>query len=207
MAAGSTGWGVNSIRKLFTGFALVFQCWSTFGAEVGENVGVRGSAAHVVVVVWDGMRPDFVTEQYCPTLHQLAREGVFFKNHHPVYISTTEVNGTALATGMYPQESGIIGNSEFRPAINARQKVRTEAFSTIRAGDKHANEHYLSLPTIEELLHLEGKRTVVAGAKPVVLLHDRADRGNDSASLVLCAGKTLPENLAKKLKNLGEFPA
>ena len=29
---------------------------------------------HVVVVVWDGMRPDFVTEQTTPTLWKLARE-------------------------------------------------------------------------------------------------------------------------------------
>src|SRR5215475_909006 len=114
----------------------------------------KGSALHVVVVVWDGMRPDFVRDQNCPTLFELARQGVFFKNHHPVYVSTTEVNGTALATGMYPQESGIIGNSEFRPAINARQRVRTEALSTVRAGDEHAKDHYLRFPTIEELLHL-----------------------------------------------------
>ena len=37
---------------------------------------------HVVVVVWDGMRPDFVTEQNAPTLWQLSKSGVFFRNHH-----------------------------------------------------------------------------------------------------------------------------
>src|SRR5579885_3600419 len=55
-------------------------------------------AEHIVVVVWDGMRPDFVSPQFTPHLHQLASEGVFFRNHHPVYVSSTEVNGTALAT-------------------------------------------------------------------------------------------------------------
>jgi arylsulfatase A-like enzyme len=167
----------------------------------------KGIASHVVVVIWDGMRPDFVSDRNCPTLFRLGRTGVFSKNHHPVYISTTEVNGTALATGMYPQESGIIGNSEFRPAINARQRVRTEALSTVRAGDKCANNHYLAFPTIEELLHLNGNRTVIAGAKPVVLLHDRAEREKNSASVVLYAGKAVPENLEKELtKKLGEFP-
>jgi arylsulfatase A-like enzyme len=198
---------VSGIHKLFTGFALVLFGWLMPIAARAE-LPARGNASHVVVVVWDGMRPDFVTEQNCPTLFRLARQGVFFKNHHPVYISTTEVNGTALATGMYPQESGIIGNSEFRPVINAKQRVRTEALGTVRKGDECANNHYLNFPTIEELLHLQGKRTVIAGAKPVVLLHDRAERENDSENAVLCAGRTLPENLARELiQKLGEFPA
>ena len=31
---------------------------------------------HVVVIVWDGMRPDFVSEQNTPALWKLARSGV-----------------------------------------------------------------------------------------------------------------------------------
>src|SRR6267378_5581188 len=73
---------------------------------------------HVVVVVWDGMRPDFVNETNTPTLYQLAREGVFFQNHHAVYLCSTEVNGTAIATGCYPNRSGILANREYRPTIN-----------------------------------------------------------------------------------------
>src|ERR1035438_4426881 len=68
-----------------------------------------GKAEQVVVVVWDGMRPDFVSETNTPTLHQLAREGVFFQNHHAVFLSSTEVNATAMATGCYPNRSGILG--------------------------------------------------------------------------------------------------
>src|SRR5215216_7028358 len=74
-------------------------------------------AEHVVLVVWDGMRPDFVSAHYTPQLYDLAQRGTFFKNHHPVYVSSTEVNGTALATGVYPNRSGIVANSEYRPEI------------------------------------------------------------------------------------------
>ena len=61
------------------------------------NVFAAGKAEHVVVVVMDGLRPDFVTGKYMPTLRKLAGEGVFFKNHHAVYVSSTEVNGAAIA--------------------------------------------------------------------------------------------------------------
>ena len=77
-----------------------------------------GKAEHVVLIVWDGLRPDFVTEQFTPTLYKLGREGVVFQNHHAVYLSATEVNGTALATGAYPAHSGIVANREYRPRIN-----------------------------------------------------------------------------------------
>src|ERR1043166_8156905 len=59
-------------------------------------------ARHVVLIVWDGMRPDFVSPQYAPTLDKLAHDGVRFRNHHSVYPTATDVNGAALASGCYP---------------------------------------------------------------------------------------------------------
>jgi hypothetical protein len=40
--------------------------------------------------------PVFVSAETMPNLSQLAGGGVFFANHHPVYSSATEVNGTAF---------------------------------------------------------------------------------------------------------------
>src|ERR1700740_574151 len=82
-------------------------------ATASPAVQTNSRPRHVIVVVWDGMRPDFVTEQNTPTLFQLARQGVTFQNHHPVFMSTTEVNGTAISTGAYPAHDGIIGNKEY----------------------------------------------------------------------------------------------
>src|SRR5881227_578872 len=73
---------------------------------------------HIVVLVWDGMRPDFVTEQNTPALWKLAREGVTFRHHHAVYPSATMVNGTAMVTGVYPGNSSIIANHVYRPEID-----------------------------------------------------------------------------------------
>src|SRR5436190_21152949 len=75
-------------------------------------------ADHVVLVVWDGMRPDFVAPQYCPNLYGLATNGVFFRRHHPVYVSSTEVNGAAMATGSDPGRNGILANTEYDPEFS-----------------------------------------------------------------------------------------
>ncbi len=51
--------------KLFTALVSVLAAANLFAA---------GKAPHVVVLVWDGLRPDFVTEEDAPTLFKLARQ-------------------------------------------------------------------------------------------------------------------------------------
>ncbi|MBU6401581.1 MAG: alkaline phosphatase family protein [Verrucomicrobia bacterium] len=167
-----------------------------------------GRARHVVVLVWDGMRPDFITEQYTPTLWQLAREGVFFRNHHPVYISSTEVNGTAIATGAYPEHSHVMANIEYRPGIDWQAPIETQSLTAVRKGDELTHGHYLARPTVAEILQRAGRGTAIAGSKPVALLHDRAARTAASArGVTLFEGLTLPPNaLADITRRLGAFP-
>ena len=157
---------------------------------------------HIVLIVWDGMRPDFVTEKYTPNLYQLARRGVTFTHHHPVYLSSTEVNGTAISTGSYPAHDGIIGNSEYRPSIDPSKPVHTEALETVRKGDALTHGHYIGLPTLAEIIRHAGRTTVVAGAKPVALLHDRAPRASLAEGANLFAGSTLPDSLLQTITNL-----
>jgi arylsulfatase A-like enzyme len=165
----------------------------------------NGKAEHIVVVVWDGMRPDFVNETNTPALYQLAREGVFFQNHHAVYLSSTEVNGTAIATGCYPNRSGILANREYRPTINLRKPVDVQDLAAVRKGDEISHNHYLQLPTLEEILQRAGKRTAIAGAKPVVLLHDRLEQGRACPDCVnLFERTTVPAAAIEKL-NLPAF--
>ena len=103
--------------KLVGLLILLAQC------ALATVASAAGRAEHVVVLVWDGMRPDFITPQYCPNLYALATNGVFFKNHHPVYVSSTEVNGTALATGVHPGRSHVIANTEYRQEISVTGTV------------------------------------------------------------------------------------
>jgi arylsulfatase A-like enzyme len=163
---------------------------------------------HVVVVVWDGMRPDFVGEQTTPHLWALAQTGVFFASHHPVYLSATEVNGTAIATGMNPAHSLVIANTDYRPRIDPENSVGIEIPSVVRKGDEASGGHYLGATTVAEFLHARGLATVIAGSKQVALLHDRARRPNEpGVSPVLYQGAALPPALELTLtETLGDFP-
>jgi len=163
----------------------------------------------VVVVVWDGMRPDFVTEHNTPTLWKLACEGVTFRNHHAVYPSVTMVNGTALATGVYPGRSGIIANHVYRPDIDPHHAVDVELQHVVSKGDELSVGKYIAAPTIAELVQRAGARSLIAAAKTVGLLLDRHSKelgANNSATLF--QGKTVPNTaLASITEKLGPFPS
>jgi arylsulfatase A-like enzyme len=185
-------------------FALVF---SLGGIHLGADAPKIGR--HVVVVVWDGMRPDFVTEKTTPTLWKLAREGVTFRNHHPVYPSATMVNGTALMTGIYPGKNGVIANYEYRPEIDRRRSINVESPVAVSRGDELSGGQYISVPTIAELVQRAGGRTVMASAKTVGLLLDRhAGNGPAKNCITLFAGQALPRDILTSIvAALGPFPS
>lgn len=175
-----------------------------------EPAHAAGHADHVVVIAWDGLRPDMVNAVNTPTLEKLRQDGTFFSRHHAVYPSTTEVNGTALATGMYPDNSGIIGNREYRPKINPTESVATESLKTIRKGDELTGGKYLATPTMYELVQAAGFPTAIAGTKPVAVLPDRSQNRAEGAaakSKNIFADKALPESLLAELEaSFGKFP-
>ena len=166
----------------------------------------KPKAEHLVLVVWDGMRPDFITAENTPNLHALAKGGTFFAHHHSVYITSTEVNGAALATGCYPNRTGILANREYRPEIDPLKPFGTENAQAIALGDSLRGGKYIRINTIAELVQQAGHRTAIAGTKPVTLLHDRSPTKAHGSAMIF-AGKSYPEDLAKNLApTLGTFP-
>ena len=163
---------------------------------------------HVVVVVWDGMRPDFVTKINTPTLWKLAKQGVVFRHHHCVYPSATNVNGTAIVTGVYPEKSGILANQEYRPEINRKRIIAIETLETVRKGDETSGGKHVAVPTIAEQLRAAGMETVTATAKTVGLLQDRhLDATRDKNCIALFSGEMLSARArAPVVESLGPFP-
>lgn len=170
-----------------------------------HSTSTRGEAEHVVLVVWDGMRADFVAKEYAPNLTTMAASGVRFLHHHSVFPSLTSVNATALATGVFPGRSGMIANWAFRPEISGGKLARMDAPDTVRRGDELRGGKYLGAATIAELVEARGGRTAIAGTKTASLLHRRKDYGH---GVTIFAGKAIPESaLAAIVNSLGKFPS
>jgi predicted AlkP superfamily pyrophosphatase or phosphodiesterase len=185
---------------------LVLVVLAHFGTDLFAEEPAAVSQ-RVVVVVWDGMRPDMVSEKNTPTLWKFAHEGVTFRNHHSVYPSATNVNGIAMVTGVYPARSGIIANHEYRPEIDERNAIDVEDPAIVRKADEVYGGTYVAVPTLAELVRASGRRTVIASAKGVGLLQDRhVDPARAQNSNTLFSGKMQSADaLANLVTLLGPF--
>jgi arylsulfatase A-like enzyme len=164
---------------------------------------------HVILIVCDGLRPDSVTAADMPNLARLAHEGTFFAHHHPVYLSSTEVNGTAISTGAYPTHSGLMANNEYRRHLDPLKPFATERIDIVRKADDLTGGLYLRMPTLAETVRKAGGRTVIAGTKGVALLLDRSVRtGADPTqdSVTVFEGLAVPDELGHILQQPHVFP-
>jgi predicted AlkP superfamily pyrophosphatase or phosphodiesterase len=207
--------GAGRPSRLPQSAALWARCGSTlawiacvFCVEAAVAAETPKPERHVVVVVWDGMRPDFVSQENTPALWKLANEGVVFRNHHAVYPSATNVNGTAIATGAYPDHSGLIANHDYRPEIDSRKSLDVEIPAVVEKGDELSGGKYISLPTIAEIVQRAGGRTAIVTAKTVGLLLDRhVDSSHAKNSVTVFAGASRPRDALDPIVHaLGPFP-
>src|SRR4029077_16756525 len=83
----------------------------TLCAAAGISGGAQDRSPHrALIIVVDGLRPDYVTPEAMPRLVRLGQRGTVFTAHHSVVPTVTRVNGSSLVTGAYPETHGILGN-------------------------------------------------------------------------------------------------
>jgi len=70
----------------------------------------------VVVLAFDGFARRFLDEDSVPTFHMLARSGVVAEALIPSYPTVTFPNFYTLATGLYPDHTGIVNNTMYDSA-------------------------------------------------------------------------------------------
>ena len=81
----------------------------------------------VVVVVFDGPRPDMI-EGRMPVLHGFAQDNLWFTEARSVFPSMTRVATTSFATGQWPQTHGIVNNAFHMPGVVQGTPLDTSNF-------------------------------------------------------------------------------
>src|SRR5207244_2527642 len=101
-------------RTTTTCGALIVAC-----GLVLQSQAPPASASHKqLLVIFDGLRPDYVTPDVMPNLYAFGQRGIVFTNHHSVFPTVTRVNTSSISTGSYPERHGLLGNSVFFPQID-----------------------------------------------------------------------------------------
>jgi arylsulfatase A-like enzyme len=122
------------------------------------TVVVHGQApaiTHLVIVV-DGLRPDYVTPEVMPRLARIGRRGIVFTAHHAVFPTVTRVNASSFVTGTYPETHGLLGNTIYIPSVDPVRGLDTGDRENLEKVER-VERRLLTAPTIGEILSRQGK--------------------------------------------------
>ncbi len=72
----------------------------------------------LLLISFDGFRADYLTKTDTPNFDLLTESGVVGEGLIPVFPSKTFPNYYSIATGLYPENSGFVGNSMYDPDMN-----------------------------------------------------------------------------------------
>ncbi|MEE2777495.1 MAG: alkaline phosphatase family protein [Acidobacteriota bacterium] len=116
-----------------------------------------------VILVLDGLRPDYVTAELMPRLDALARNGIRFTRHHSVFPTVTRVNAASIATGSYPSRHGLMGNTVYFPSVDPDEGLRTSSLAKLRRIEA-AGEDLVTAPSLGEAFADAGKRVLAVSS-------------------------------------------
>ncbi|RYY54054.1 MAG: alkaline phosphatase family protein, partial [Chitinophagaceae bacterium] len=140
---------------------------------------VRLKASRTLIVFFDGLRPDYITPENMPNLYALKQAGVYGTSHHSVFPTVTRVNSSSYATGSYPQQNGLMGNSVFFPKVKKNGALDTGDARDLNSIDSAMQGHLLTSVSLGELLQESGKTMMVfsSGSTGQALLQNHKVNG------------------------------
>lgn len=98
-------------------FACVFLTLDLSGCVQSKSI--EDLRPTVILISLDGFRADYLEKYEPPNLRSLAEDGVQAKWMIPSFPSKTFPNHYTIATGLYPQNNGIVENTVFDKGFNA----------------------------------------------------------------------------------------
>jgi arylsulfatase A-like enzyme len=183
----------------------------------------------VILMVWDGLRPDSVTRSATPNLYALVHQGVYFSAHHALYPSLTMVNAAGLATGAPSGANGIVGNTMYfahllhaaphatgtlARLLTAPASIEAPQVLAALSGAGGLEGNLVEVETVaQQLLRSGGFVGIVGKTGPTYLFDDRVgapDHGAAQNEIFVSDDRAVPQSLALQLGHglsLADFTA
>ncbi len=144
--------------------ALALAAPTTGAAGQDAEPSPRAGGPRHLLVVLDGLRPDYVQPHFMPALHALGRRGIVMTSHHAVFPTVTRVNAASISTGAYPETHGLMGNSVFFPRVDAARFLSTSDRGNLLRIEAAGGGPLLTAATLGEALQSAGRRLLVMSA-------------------------------------------
>lgn len=118
-----------------------------------------------LLMVWDGLRPDMVSQELTPNLWQLAESGVWCERSYAVFPSLTRANSPAISTGCRPGRAGVPGNTFLlRSSDGTLVRHSSGDVASLERLAEADGQPILLVETLADRVHRAGGSTVVVGS-------------------------------------------
>jgi len=114
-----------------------------------------------LLVGFDGLRPEMVSEALMPNLYRHASESVTFKNQRCVFPAETYVNLLSLVTGSVPSRHGLIANYYLDARVDARERFEGSSVERIEKAQRAYDGKLFDSLSLGEILGKAGRRMAV----------------------------------------------
>ncbi|MEO1221508.1 MAG: alkaline phosphatase family protein, partial [Pseudomonadota bacterium] len=165
-------------------------------------------ADRVIVVVFDGLRPDMIAS-HMPHLHGFAADGLWFTEARSVFPSMTRVATTSFATGQWPQTHGIVNNNFHMPDVVQGTPLDTSNFEHLSR--LKGREPVVTCQSLGHVLAAADKRmgAVHCGSagSSYLVNHDVARHGHWTFSVHGEAFTQTPEAVRRAVAAHGPLPS
>ena len=83
----------------------------------------KNEEQQLLLISFDGFRADYLSKTATPNFDKLVKNGVTSEGLIPIFPTKTFPNHYAIATGLYPENNGLIGNNMYDPEMEARYSM------------------------------------------------------------------------------------
>jgi predicted AlkP superfamily pyrophosphatase or phosphodiesterase len=165
------------------------------GASIASNLAGAGPTFaeqppphNVILFVPDGLRATIVDEKTAPTLAQIRRDGVNFKNSHSLFPTFTTPNASAMATGHFIGDTGDFGNTLYTgfqvPGAGDSVTPFLESDPVLGDVDEHFAGNYLDEMTVLAAARGAGFSTAAIGKLGPVSIQDVTERSGKQTIVI-----------------------
>jgi hypothetical protein len=214
-------WAKKFLTRLFVlaGFSALLISSLLDAPRSARASAAPNQARLVILMAWDGLRPDSVTSSATPNLYALRSQGVYFADHHSIYPTLTMVNAAGLATAAPPAANGVMANSMYLAHLLSANGAQPNAALTRARAMPVSLEHPEILAALrgpggldgnlvenetvaQRLLRKRGFVGIVGKTGPTFVFDDRigtADHDAANTEMFVSDERVVPESMVQQL--------
>jgi len=140
----------------------------------------------VLVVVFDGLRPDMIRPDVTPNLMRFSVMGTRMPKARSVFPSETRVCTASVSTGCYPRAHGVVANRMFHP-LDPTRRIQTGNGQELRAFEQESGTALVMRPGLSDLLAASGRDFVVFSSGSTGQTFVLAPRADELGQIVVSA--------------------